>query len=277
MTVNLINTYTPGANRNNLTGIAGVRFTLTAGHTYNVTQLGVRMATGNSGNHSATLYDYLGNIIASTSSINLTGGTVGNFIYAAVTAATLIGGLVYTLVTGVSNGGQNWSDAGAITMNDAGSIVAVSGANFAGLSAGTANQMFAGVDMVFTASDNIVASKLKTVTVVQPPIQVSKLKTVVVVQIPVQVSKLKTVVVLLAQPAPIPKNLPQMVHHRARKMPRPTMLRQVRGRYKSSFPIQVPHRQHHAAKKMARPTTLTQLRRRCTFAGVRRAIAIFMG
>ena len=109
MTTQLISGNTPGTNRNNLTGFAGVQFTPAAGYTYTVTQLGLQFTTGNSGGHIVTLVDSKGTTVASAS-VNLTGGSVGTYVYATLgSSVKLAGGLVYSLVATVTSGGQNFT------------------------------------------------------------------------------------------------------------------------------------------------------------------------
>lgn len=275
MSLQLVSAYTPGADRNNLTGSAGVRFTLTAGHTYTVTQLGLRKATGNSGNSTARISDPTSGATLTSAAISLTAATVGQFVYGAV-SIKLIGGVPYQITRDVTNTGQNWSDTGVVSLTDAGSVSAVSGASLGSLTVGTANQMFAGVDMTFTVDDELALSDIDGYVVMTPGLALSEFDGYVVMTPGLSLAEFDGYVVMLMPPVPIAKTFPHVVHHKARKMPRPTTLRQLRARYKSSFPIQVPHRIRHAARKMARPRAIVLVRRHFNAGGGPRAIAIFM-
>lgn len=113
----LVASYSPGADRSDFTGFAGLRFTSAANQT--ISSLGIRMGTGDTGTWTVSLTDAMGNVLASAA-IDLTGGTVGTFYYGTA-SYQLTNGTTYYLVTEVDStqSTQYWSDAGAVTLNSA--------------------------------------------------------------------------------------------------------------------------------------------------------------
>jgi hypothetical protein len=151
---NLIATYTPGTNRTDGGGLAwGVRFIYTGTSGLLVTQLGARMGTGNSGNAVISLSSGGGsnNGTLNAQATVILSGTVGAFIYGAVTSYALVNGTLYCLGVSIT-AGQNLADTGAVTMNNASSIAGIfqyTPGNGSGVSSFGSNNMYAGVDMVF--------------------------------------------------------------------------------------------------------------------------------
>lgn len=146
MSSNLVVSYTPGADRNNFSGFIGMQFTLTGGLDLSVNSLGLRMATGNSGNHTVYLLSNADAVLASAN-VSLTGGSVGTFYYTGIIPVSITAAGTYKITTNVTSGGQNWSDQGPVTLAQAGSSVAIFSGTNSGFGINNSNQMYAGVDM----------------------------------------------------------------------------------------------------------------------------------
>lgn len=119
---NLVVSYSPGNDRNDFTGFVGHQFTV-GSSPVTFKQLGLRCATGNSGNHTVYIVDGSNTTLVSTV-VNLTGCTTGTFYYANCTSTTLSASTQYFIVTGVTNSGQMWANdiggaGGTMTLNSA--------------------------------------------------------------------------------------------------------------------------------------------------------------
>ena len=153
---NLVASYTPGANRTDGTGLAwGCAFTYSGASGLVVTQLGCRMGTGNSGNAVISLVSggaTHNNVLDAQVTVAL-GGTVGNFIYGTCAPFALTNGVTYGLMVSIGSG-QNLADTGPATFNQvsaSGGIFDCVPGNGSTLNTFGSNNMYAGVDMVFSA------------------------------------------------------------------------------------------------------------------------------
>ncbi len=114
----LVLSYTPGSDRNDFTAWLGFSFTATA---FTVHSIGLRCATGNSGNHDVYLFTGGSQVIHGV--VNPTGCTIGTFYYdSTITPTLLTNGMTYQLYAAETIGGQNWADLGALTLTALGSV-----------------------------------------------------------------------------------------------------------------------------------------------------------
>jgi hypothetical protein len=145
LTGHLTVSYTPGADRNDFSGLAGLGFT-TGPTPLTFNRIGLRCATGNTGLHTVSLY---GGGLLRTADIDLTGGVVGNFYYAPIADITLGTGVSYQLAATVTSGdGQSWASNGSTTL--LGGITSVFAAyNDGSWNSGGAGQQYVGVDLAW--------------------------------------------------------------------------------------------------------------------------------
>jgi hypothetical protein len=114
--------------RNDFSGWVGMKVTVGANPLY-VSSLGRICVANNKGSHGVKLVDVgAGSDVSGGSvTLNMTGCTRGQFVYAALPAAlTLLPGASYYLVSQEAAGGDQWYDSGAIaTAQDAAAVNAV--------------------------------------------------------------------------------------------------------------------------------------------------------
>lgn len=150
---NFVQSFTLASERDNYANQVGVAFNIVRAVT--VSQLGIRKGTGATGVHTVNLSSsFSGGLLASVG-IDLTSATVGTFVYASITPVELIYGTFYLSTLGDSGGGQNWAESSnfTTTSTDFSNTESVYGGNpstGSGWSNGTANQMFYGLDFVYT-------------------------------------------------------------------------------------------------------------------------------
>jgi hypothetical protein len=115
-----------GTLRNDYTGYVGMRIDVGASP-ITVTELGRMMAPGNTGTHLVVLVDSVTGqgVPGGTTTINMSGGTTGQFQYQALAASvTLSAGASYYLVSYETVGGDQWYDVDtALSSQPQGSIV----------------------------------------------------------------------------------------------------------------------------------------------------------
>jgi len=112
----LITSYTPGGDRNDIGGEVGVRLGIGPAP-LTISWMGMRCHTGNSGPRTLNLYEFFADAKVATATVDLTGKTAGEWVWAAITPVTLGAGGYYTLmmvVTGPTM--QPWNDVGPATM-----------------------------------------------------------------------------------------------------------------------------------------------------------------
>jgi hypothetical protein len=153
----LVGAFTPGADRNNFTGRVGMRFSPASNTTYS--KIGLRCGTNNTGLHTLYLYDWgtggdadgvpLGAILRTTT-VDLTGATVGSFYYTDIDPITLTAGAKYLLAAQVTSGDlQQWADNGPVTLQgaQAGSIFSAFTADNINHWTWQADKQYHGVDL----------------------------------------------------------------------------------------------------------------------------------
>lgn len=112
----LVLSFTPGIDRNNFTGEGGVRVHIGPADLV-VSWMGYRCNTGNTGPRTITLYEWFTDTVVATVTVDLTGATAGDYVWVAITPATLLADGYYALMSNVTDGdGQMWPDVGAVTM-----------------------------------------------------------------------------------------------------------------------------------------------------------------
>lgn len=151
---NLVATYTPSGTRTDGAGLAwGVSFTFGGTTGFTVTQLGAWIKTGNTGNVVVSLTRGVNRntTIVAQVTINATTAAKDQFVYAACTPFALTNGDAMALGAAIGVG-QTINDQVAVTCNSAsaiGGIFAYTPGSGLTPSAFGANNMYAGVDMVF--------------------------------------------------------------------------------------------------------------------------------
>jgi hypothetical protein len=148
---------TLGTLRNNLTGFAGMKFTV--GSTpLTVTSLGRIFVTGNSGTHTVKVVNAgTGADVAGASvSINMSTGTPSNgFKYVALAAPVILtANTAYYLVSQETSGGDQWYDFNTVLTTTTGATVnnAVSRPSNSWVAAGTANNSYVPVDFKYAST-----------------------------------------------------------------------------------------------------------------------------
>jgi hypothetical protein len=156
----LVTSFTPAANRNDLTCLVGMEFRLTVDTPFN--GVGIRCGLNNTGLHSVELYDRTTHTLLRSANVDLTGKTEGTFYYADITPITLVAGTTYALMARVTGGdGQQWSEFGPTTLKDAqpGSVFATYeyplGSGFTTTVNG--NYQYVGVDLSYSVTVSDVA------------------------------------------------------------------------------------------------------------------------
>ena len=114
-TASLLVSYTPGGDRSDIVGEVGVR--LGIGPTpISVTWMGMRVHTGNSGPRTLNLYEYFADTLQATVTVDLTGKTAGDWVWAGIAPVTLAANGYYALMMATTAGMQPWNDIGPSTM-----------------------------------------------------------------------------------------------------------------------------------------------------------------
>jgi hypothetical protein len=148
---NFVASFTLSSERDNYPGYVGVQFKVV--NPVAITQIGIRKGTGATGNHTVYLLNGSTNAIIGSAAIDLTSVSVGAFAYAAISVPYFVTGNILMLVTlGDSGGGQYWADSSNFTSSvDFGSALSIYGGSPAGAgwTAGTAGQMFYGLDLIY--------------------------------------------------------------------------------------------------------------------------------
>ena len=111
----IYSSFVAGTLRNNYTGWVGGVIRV-GSNPITVTSLGRLFITGNSGTHTVALFLYTTGIVVPNGSvsINMTGGTNGQWKYATLTTPpTLNANTDYYIVSLETNGGDQWYDADA--------------------------------------------------------------------------------------------------------------------------------------------------------------------
>jgi hypothetical protein len=148
---------TLGTLRNNLTGFAGMKFTLGSAP-LTVTALGRIYVTGNSGTHTVKIVTAGtgADVAGASASINMTTGTASNgFKYVALAAPiTLTANTAFYLVSQETSGGDQWYDSNTVLTTTTVATVnnAISRPNNSWVAAGGANNSFVPVDFKYASS-----------------------------------------------------------------------------------------------------------------------------
>ena len=148
---------TLGTLRNNLTGFAGMKFTV-GSSPLTITSLGRIYVTGNSGTHTVKIVNAgTGADVAGASvSINMSTGTPSNgFKYVALAApVVLTANTAYYLVSQETSGGDQWYDFNTVLTTTTRATVnnAVSRPNNSWVAAGTANNSYVPVDFKYAST-----------------------------------------------------------------------------------------------------------------------------
>ena len=114
-TAHLMTSFTPAADRDNFTGEVGVRINMTASRT--VSFIGARCGTGNTGIRTVKIYEWFADALVATANIDMTGKTVGTFVWASIAPVTLAVGYYAVLATTVDGDGQWWSENAPTTFS----------------------------------------------------------------------------------------------------------------------------------------------------------------
>jgi hypothetical protein len=113
---------TPGTIRNDFTGSAGLKFTI-SGTTVNVTQLGRWVISGNSGTHTITLYNSACSSLGSVT-VNTSGATPGAYLYGTLGTSIFLVAGTYYVESAETNGGDQWySEDTPVTTTGVGAAV----------------------------------------------------------------------------------------------------------------------------------------------------------
>jgi hypothetical protein len=150
----LVTSYTPPYDRNDYDGGVGMVFRPDHSQTYN--KIGLQKHAGNTGNHTAYLYDYdsaVPKTLLRSATIDLTAGTVGNFYYADIAPFTVSPTTQYAIMTDVVNLGQVWGEHGPTVLTN-GAYAVYAACDVARTSWGVngSNEQFAGVDLGYVAA-----------------------------------------------------------------------------------------------------------------------------
>jgi len=102
-------------NLNNFTGCLGGRITI-AGSPVVIKTLGRYMVSGNTGTHGLYIYDTFGSTVLASTSVNMTGGTPGTFVYGSITPFTASASTAYQLFSNELSGGDTRLDKPTATV-----------------------------------------------------------------------------------------------------------------------------------------------------------------
>jgi hypothetical protein len=148
---------TLGTLRNNLTGFAGMKFTV-GSSPVTVTSLGRIYVTGNTGTHTVKIVTASSgaDLAGASVSINMSTGSPSNgFKYAALAAPiTLAANTAYYLVSQETSGGDQWYDFNTVLTTTTKATVnnAVSRPSNSWVAAGTANNSYVPVDFKYAST-----------------------------------------------------------------------------------------------------------------------------
>ena len=142
--------------RNNFAGRVGFKFTV-GGANISVTHLGRMMISGNSGTHTLVIYDWTAAGDIGSVSVNMSGGTVGQFVYGALgSPVTLVAGQSYSIESTEASGGDQWYDGGVAVNYDT-SIGTINSGVFSDTStSGAAGTMFGPVSFKFASGSELI-------------------------------------------------------------------------------------------------------------------------
>jgi hypothetical protein len=101
--------YTPTSARSNFDGSVGATFVVQRPIT--ISSLGRWKIAGNTGTHALKLVRWEDSTTEVSVSVDLTTGSAGDFVYAAITPITLVPGRRYMLLSEEVNGGDQWYDS----------------------------------------------------------------------------------------------------------------------------------------------------------------------
>ena len=142
----LLTSYTPGGDRNDIVGEVGVRIGIGPAPLA-VSWIGMRVHTGNSGPRTLNLYEFFGDTLQATATVDLTGKVAGDWVWASIPEVTLGAGGYYALMMEVTGSSmQPWNDVGAAAMKspDINNIYYCYRSGGSGISTGGPDQMFGG-------------------------------------------------------------------------------------------------------------------------------------
>lgn len=100
---------TLGTPRNNITGCVGFEFTV-GGSSITVTDVGRWVISGNSGTHNVTIQVKSSSALVAQASVNTSGATAAQYLYASVTPAVLSASTTYWIGSDETNGGDQFYD-----------------------------------------------------------------------------------------------------------------------------------------------------------------------
>jgi hypothetical protein len=128
-TASLLQSFTPGTDRNDFTGEVGVRLGIGAAP-IPVSWVGIRH-NGYGGTRTVKLYEWFSGAVQRSVNIDLTGGVPGEYVWAPIPPITLgAGGYYALLMVCTASDGQWWRNPGPVTF--APSIVNVYDSYYAG-------------------------------------------------------------------------------------------------------------------------------------------------
>jgi hypothetical protein len=153
--IDLITSYIPGGIRSDVTGLVGVKFSLTSNVI--VQSLGLLHISGHSSNN-VYLLAANGNVLANTV-VNSASVAIGHFSYNSIPAVHLSNNSTYMLVVPVTKG-FGFPQTGPVTMTVATNIEDVAGSFGGTFTSYNPNAMFFGVDLQYTLN----SSPLMTLT-----------------------------------------------------------------------------------------------------------------
>ena len=141
----LLVSYTPGTDRNDFTGEVGVRLGIGAAP-LPISWVGMRH-NGVGGTRTVKLYEWFSGTVQRTATVDLTGGTAGNYVWTPMSPITLgAGGYYALLMVCTAYDGQTWRNPGPVTMTS--QIVNIYDSYYAGgLQTGIQNSSFVGLDL----------------------------------------------------------------------------------------------------------------------------------
>jgi hypothetical protein len=111
----LTTSFTPGPDRNDFDGEAGIRIGIGTAD-IPITWLGVRCHPGNSGTRKVNLYEWFTRALVVTATVDLTGKPANEYVWIAIPPTTLLANGYYALMMEVSNGMQPWANSGPTTL-----------------------------------------------------------------------------------------------------------------------------------------------------------------
>ena len=127
--------------RSDFNGCLGFKFNTPVGVTPTITHLGRWKLSGNSQIHSVKLYNALG--VLRSVNVDLSTGSVGAFVYEAITQITLAAGTAHWVLSEEVSGGDTWYDGDTTLTVDTSAGTSDGAATQPGCS-GTINGFFAG-------------------------------------------------------------------------------------------------------------------------------------